>query len=62
MRKIVNGENVEEVGDDDYCILNIETRHTDCIHSVCYLHESIATGSKDGTIKVYNLDLKFIKK
>jgi hypothetical protein len=26
------------------------------------LHEAIATGAKDGIVKVYNLDMKFVKK
>jgi WD40 repeat protein len=42
-------------------MLNIETRHNDAIFSVSYLHDAIATGSKDGAIKVYNLDLQFKK-
>lgn len=62
MRKMINGEDVDEVIDEEYCILNIETRHNDSINCVIYLHESIATGSKDGIVKVYNLDMKFLKK
>jgi len=61
-RKIINGEEVDGVNSDEYCILNIETRHGDCIHCVQYLHESLVTGSNDGMIKVYNLTMKFIKK
>jgi hypothetical protein len=60
MRKIANGDAGDEA--EEYCILNIETRHQDCINSVQYLQECIATGSKDGVVKVYNLDMKFIKK
>ena len=55
-------QEVPELENVEYCILNIETSHTDAIYSVCYLHESIATGSKDGMVKIYNLSLKFIKK
>ena len=62
MRKVAEGEEVSEVDDNEFCILNIETRHNDCIHTVHYLHEAITTGSKDGIIKVYNLDMKFLKK
>ena len=62
MRKLVDGEIIENVNDQEYCILNIETRHNDCINCITYLHESIATGSKDGVIKIYNLDMKFIKR
>jgi len=36
-------------------------KHNDSIHCIQYLHESIATASKDGMIKVYNLEMKIKK-
>lgn len=35
MRKMAEGEDDEE--DEEYCILNIETRHEDSINSIAYL-------------------------
>jgi WD40 repeat protein len=62
MRKMANNELDDNVQDVEYCILNIETRHEEPINTIVYLHESIATGAKDGIVKVYNLDMKFVKK
>jgi len=43
--------------DEDYCVLNIQTRHSDSIQSMVYLHDAIVTASKDTHVKVYNLNL-----
>ena len=60
MRQMAEGEDDQD--DEEYCILNIETRHEESINCVAYLQEAIATGSKDGIVKVFNLDLKITKK
>mmetsp|Transcript_6175 Transcript_6175/g.5564 ORF Transcript_6175/g.5564 Transcript_6175/m.5564 type:complete len:90 (+) Transcript_6175:1786-2055(+) len=54
-------EEPETGQEEEYCILNIETRHDEPINSVVYLQESIATGSRDGIVKVYDLEMRLIK-
>ena len=62
MQKIINEEDSEGIDEEEYCILNIQTRHLDGILSVLYIQESIATASRDGTVKVYNLSMKIQKR
>ena len=60
-KKHADGENIPDE-DKEYCILNIETNHHEPIYSICNLHETVATGSKDGVVKVYRLNMKYIKR
>lgn len=56
---IANGEMAQS---EEYCILNTETGHEESITCVQYLHESMVSVSSDMLVKIYHIDIDFVKK
>ena len=58
-RMMENGDKKFKKYDEDYCVLNMVTRHTQPIIGMALLGEQIVTASKDHKLKVYNVKMIF---